>query len=149
MDLTDLRVSCSARAPFETTDWHGRVLWSDHLQGIEVTQAKSALVLECMGFDLEGRTLESALTSTEITGYRSLLGQLLWLGQQSWPNPCVGVSLAAQKLSKATISDIKALNKLVDQAKITAEMVIVIPSRVVNLKTLFICVLRRRWFRKC
>ena len=70
--------------------------------------------LECMSIDLAGRTLESALTSAEITGYRSVLGQLLWLAQQSRPDLCVGVSLAAQRLSRATLSDIKALNKLVD-----------------------------------
>ena len=42
--------------------------------------------------------------------------------------------LAAQRLSKATLADVKALNKLVDQAS-TAEMGIVILSGVVNLKT--------------
>ena len=47
---------------------------------IKVTQAKSTLSLECMSIDLASRNLESALTSAEITGYRSVLGQLLWLG---------------------------------------------------------------------
>ena len=82
-----------------------------------------------------GIDLESALTHTEITGYRSVLGQLLRFGQQSPPDLCVGVSLAAQKLSRATLSDIKALNKLVDLAKRTAEMGIVIPCGAVNLET--------------
>ena len=58
-----------------------------------------------------------------------------WLGQQSRPDLCVGVSLAAQRLSKATLSDVKTLNKLVEQAKSTAEMGIVIPCGVVNLET--------------
>ena len=88
-----------------------------------------------MSIDLAGRTLESALTSAEITGQRSVLGQLLWLGQQSRPDLCVGVPLAAQRQSKATLADVKALNKLVDQARSTAEMGIVFPSGVVNLKT--------------
>ena len=35
---------------------------------------------------------------------------------------------------KATLSDVKTLNKLVEQAKSTAEMGIVIPCGVVNLK---------------
>ena len=48
---------------------------------------------------------------------------------------CVGVSLAAQRLSKATLSDVKTLNKLVEQAKSTAEMGIVILCGVVNLET--------------
>ena len=116
--------------------------WSDHFQGwqphksdTKVTHAKSTLGLERMSIDLAGRTLESALTSAEITGHRSVLGQLLWLGQQSRPDRCVGVPLAAQRLSKATLPDVKALNKLVDQARSTAEMGIVLPSGVVNLKT--------------
>ena len=64
-----------------------------------------------------------------------MLGQLLCLGQQSRPDLCVGVSLAAQKLSKATLADVKTLNKLVEHAKGTAEMGIVIPCGVVNLGT--------------
>ena len=94
---------------------------------IKVTQTRSTMSL--------GRTLESPLTNAEITGYRSVLGQPLWLGQQSRPDLCVGVSLAAQRLSKATLSDVKTLNKLVEQAKGTAEMGIVIPCGVVNLET--------------
>ena len=104
---------------------------------IKVTQTRSTMSL--------GRTLESPLTNAEINGYRSVLGQPLWLGQQSRPDLCVGVSLAAQRLSKATLSDVKTLNKLVEQAKGTAEMGIVIPCGVVNL---FRCLLRRRWFRE-
>ena len=102
---------------------------------IKVTQTKSMVSLECMSIDLASRTLESPLTNAEISGHRSGLGQLLWLGQQSRPDLCVGVSLAAQKLRKATLSDVKALNKLVEQAKSTAEMGIVIPCGVVNLET--------------
>ena len=102
---------------------------------IKVTQTRSTMSLECMSIDLAGRTLESPLTNAEITGYRSVLGQLLWLGQQSRPDLCVGVSLAAQRLSKATFSDVKTLNKLVERAKNTAKMGIVLPCGVVNLET--------------
>ena len=102
---------------------------------IKVTQTRSTMSLECMSIDLAGRTLESPLTNAEITGYRSVLRQLLWLGQQSRPDLCVGVSLAAQRLSKATLSDVKTLNKLVEQSKSTAEKGIVIPCGVVNLET--------------
>ena len=52
---------------------------------IKVTQTRSTMSLECMSIDFAGRTLESPLTNGEITGYRSVLGQLLWLGQQSRP----------------------------------------------------------------
>ena len=45
------------------------------------------------------------------------------------------MSLAAQRLSKAPVFDVKALSKLVDQARSTAEMGIVIPCGVVTLKT--------------
>ena len=64
-----------------------------------------------------------------------MLGQLLWLRQQSRPDLCVGVSLAAQRLSKATLSDVKTLHKLFEQVKDTAEMDIVIRCGVVNLET--------------
>ena len=55
-------------------------------------------------------------------GWDSSLGQICALG----------VSLAAQRLSKATLSDVKTLNKLVEQAKSTADMSIVIPCDVVR-----------------
>ena len=128
--------SC-ARASFETTVRLGCVLRKDHCRDgnhIKVTQTRSTMSLECMSIDWARRTLESPLTNAEITGYRSVLGQLLWLGQQSRPDLCVGVSLAAQRMSKATLSDVKTLNKLVEQAKSTAEMGIVIPCGVVNLE---------------
>ena len=58
---------------------------------------------------------------------------------------CWDVSLAAQRLSKATLSDVKTLNKLVEQAKSTAEMGIVIPYGVVNLETCsVVCYARSR-----
>ena len=37
---------------------------------IKVILVKSALALVCMSIDLDGRTLESALTKNEMTGYR-------------------------------------------------------------------------------
>ena len=127
-----------SRASFETTVRLGCVLRKDHLQRRQSHQGdtlKSTMSLECMNTDLAGRTLESPLTNADFTGYRSVLGELLWLGQQSRPDLCVGVSLAAQRLSKATPSDVKTLNKHVEQAKSTAEMGIVIPCGVVNLET--------------
>ena len=62
---------------------------------IKATQTRSTISLGCMSIELAGRTLESPLTNAEITGYRGVLGQLLWSGQQSRPDLCVGVSLAA------------------------------------------------------
>ena len=163
MDHLDLRLSCtrmsttfclrSRKPPRNTrmlcnilcTSFHlkqqsglvvycGRTICRDG-NHIKVTQTRSTMSLECMNIDLAGRTLESPLTNAEITGYRSVLGQLLWLGQQSRPDLCVGVSLATQSLSKATLSDVKTQNKLVEQAKSTAEMGVVIPCGVVNLET--------------
>ena len=63
---------------------------------IKVNQAKTTVGLECMSIDLGRRTLESALTNAEITAHRIVLGHADWLGQQSQPDLCVGVSLAAQ-----------------------------------------------------
>ena len=126
----------------------GRTICRDGYH-IKVTQTRSTVSLECMSIELAGRTLESPLTIAEITGYRSVLGQLLWLGQQSRPDLCVGVSLAAQRLSKATLSDVKTLNKLVEQAKSTAEMGIVIPCGVVNLETCSVACYADAGFAKC
>ena len=61
---------------------------------MKVKKAKSTLGLKYLIIDLAGQTLESALTSAEITGYRSV-----WR-KQSRPDLCVGVSRAAQGLSK-------------------------------------------------
>ena len=94
----------------------GRTICSDS-NHIKVTQTRSTMSIECRSIDLAGRTRDSPLTNVQITGYRSVLGELLWLGQRSRPDLCVGVSLAAQRLSKATLSDIKTLNKFVEQAK--------------------------------
>ena len=67
---------------------------------MKVKKSKSTLGLEYLIIDLARQTLESAFTSAEITGYRSVWGHLLWLGKQSRPDLCVGVSRAAQGLSK-------------------------------------------------
>ena len=103
-----------------------------------------------MNIDLAGRTLESPLTNAEITGYRFVLGQLLWLGKQFRPDLCVGVSLAAQRLSKATPFHVKTLNKLVEQAKKKArqKMGIVISFWCRELENLIRYLSRRRWFRE-
>ena len=54
---------------------------------IKVTQTKSTMGLECLNLHLAGRTQESPVTNAEITAYRSVLGQLLWLGQQFSARP--------------------------------------------------------------
>ena len=64
-----------------------------------------------------------------------MLGQLLRLGEQSRPDVCVGVSPAAQRLGKATLANVKALIKWVDQERGTAEMGLNIPCGLMNLKT--------------
>ena len=102
---------------------------------MEVNQAWSTLGLDMLSIDLAGETVDSSLTSAETIGFRSVLGQLLWLGQQSRPDLCDCVSLAAQRVSEATLSDVKALNKVVDQARSAAETGSVIHCGVVNLKT--------------
>ena len=70
---------------------------------------------------------------------RSLDTEVCWDSCCGWDSNRdlidVGVSLAAQKLSKATLSDVKTLNKLIDQAKSTAYLSIVIPCGVANLET--------------
>ena len=88
---------------------------------VEVTQAKSTLGLECVSIDLAGRTLESALTSAEITGYRSLLGQLIRLGQQSQIRVLVCVS-GCSVTEQSDARRCQSVDQMVDQARSTAEM---------------------------
>ena len=126
----------------------GLVVYCRDGNHIKVTQTRSTMSLECLNIELAGRTLESPLTNAEITGYRSVLGQLLWLGQQSRPDLCVGVFLAAQRLSMATLSDVKTLNKLVEQAKRHGRDGHRHSLWCHEPGNLFRCLLRRRWFRE-
>ena len=52
-----------------TVVYCGRTISRDD-NHIKVSLVKSALGLACMSIDLDGRTLDSARTSTEMTGYR-------------------------------------------------------------------------------
>ena len=54
-----------------TVVYCGRTISKDG-HHIKVPQAKSMMGLECIDIELAGRTLESALTGAEITGYRSV-----------------------------------------------------------------------------
>ena len=103
---------------------------------IKVTQTRSTMSLGCMSIDLAGRTLESPLTNAENHWIQKCARTVVVVGTAVSARPvrwCV--SLAAQRLSKATLSDVKTLNKLVEQANSTAEMGIVIPCGVVTLET--------------
>ena len=82
----------------------GRTIFKDD-KHIRLNKCKAALGIDRINFIMTVRDLDSTLTSEEITGYRSVLGQLLCLGHQPRPNLCAGVPLAAQKMSRATLAD--------------------------------------------
>ncbi len=55
---------------------------------------------------------KSDITEVERSGYRSLLGQLLWLLQHTRPDIACSVSERAQRTNKATVEDLISLNAL-------------------------------------
>jgi hypothetical protein len=85
---------------------------------IRVDQAKSASAVDSIQL-AEGRTRqpEAPLDESEVSQYRSVLGQILWLAQQSRLDLCVGVSLLARRTTKATVEDAQALNRLAKLAR--------------------------------
>ena len=87
---------------------------------------------------------------SEITRYRSVLGQLLVVGDSSLGQTCALVW--SPGCSETEQSDAlrcqNAEHKLVEQAKSTAEMGIDIPCGVVNLETCSVACYAGRWFRE-
>ena len=105
-------------------------------EGIYVSQAKAATDIDDMHIapGVGGRrSVESALTSTELTGYYSVLGQLMWLGTQTRPDLVCDINLCAQRRSGTTVADAKKLNKLAGRARDTAERGIMLRRGAVDL----------------
>ena len=72
--------------------------------------------------------------------YRSVLGQILWLAQQSRLDLCVGVSLLARRTTRATVEDAVALNRLARVARDGAGNQIVIRRRLIDLSSCVVLV---------
>ena len=87
-------------------------------QFIRVDQAKSSVAVDSIQL-ADGRTRrpDSPLDESETSQYRSVLGQILWLAQQSRLDLCVGVSLLARRTTKATVEDAQTLNRLAKSAR--------------------------------
>ena len=87
-------------------------------QFIRVDQAKSSVAVDSVQL-ADGRTRQpdSLLDGSETSQYRSVLGQVLWLAQQSRLDLCVGVSLLARRTTKATVEDAQTLNCLAKSAR--------------------------------
>ena len=64
----------------------------------------------------------SALTDSEKTAFRGLIGQLGWVARQSRPDIMVSVSLAAQSMGAPCVKDIVALNKAVKLLKSSSDV---------------------------
>ena len=119
--------SC-AHSSFEGTDWHRRVLLSDRSQGWQPHKGDPCKV------DSWASIVWAWVWRHERCKAHSRAQKSLNT-EASRPDLCAGVSLASRRLSKATLCDVKALNKLVDHTRSTAEMARVIPCGVESLQT--------------
>lgn len=103
---------------------------------IRVTQSRAALAVEPIVLDeSRSKQLDLPITDTERTSYRSVVGQLMWLTTQTRPDLGFVTSAAAQRTTRATVSDIKSLNRAVAIAHEHAGEGIVFRRGVVNMET--------------
>ena len=104
--------------------------------GITISQASTAADIDDMhigGGIGHKRTSEAALTTSEQTGYYSVLGQLQWLATQSRPDIACDVNLRAQHRSNPTVGDGRRLNKVAGRARDTADTPIVLRRGIIDL----------------
>ena len=79
------------------------------------------------------RSAESPLTAQEIAQYRSVLGSLQYIATWvRWDIACA-VSMCAQRTTKATVADAKALNEVVRLAVDRPDLGVLIRRNCVNL----------------
>ena len=84
---------------------------------ITVSQAKSAANVEAVPIEKERRIEpDSLLTPPEKTEFRSLIGSLSWLAQQTRLDIAVAVNKSAQRIEKATIQDLMQANSIAKQS---------------------------------
>ena len=104
-----------------------------HPDKIVVTQTTSALALETIGVP-RGVSPESAIDEDTRSGFRSLLGQLLWLSLNTRFDIAGAVSLCAQKTCSATWSDVKSLNNVSKYTRNTASLGVTYRRNVVDIR---------------
>ncbi|CAE8719458.1 unnamed protein product [Polarella glacialis] len=90
---------------------------------ITVTQPRAAQAVEQLPLTSDRRkTPDALLTPAEVTSYRGVIGQLMWLVTQTRPDLAVGVNQAAQHTTTAKVSDAIKLNSIAREANSTAEI---------------------------
>lgn len=94
-----------------------------HEDRITVTQTSAA---ESIG--------SAPVTADERTSYRSVLGQLLWLAQQTRADLAAEVSLLARKTQQATVEDLVSINQCVRRARSNKHVGIVIRRGIIRMK---------------
>ena len=100
---------------------------------ISITQSRAALAIEPIVLDeSRSKQVDSPVTDEEWSSYRSVVGQL-WLAGQTRPALGFVTSAAAQRTMKATISDVKSLNRAVELAHQHASEGVVFRRGVVNM----------------
>jgi len=99
-----------------------------HNDRVTISQGKMINSVERIALSAERRSAPTApITESERSAYRSLLGQLQWLASQSRPDIAFEVNRAAQKTTRATVSDIQNMNTIVDYLKNHIDFVITVP----------------------
>jgi len=101
----------------------------------KITQPKAVKALDTFDVDPARKSCKELLLPYELTGYRSMLGQLLWLALHSRPDIGYKTNKTAQLTEHAVVPDLISLNKLVLATQSTGDRGIVIPHCAVDMKT--------------
>ena len=104
---------------------------------ITISQEKSAGNVEQVPIEKERRVEpESPLKPEEKSEFRSLLGVLSWLAQQTRIDIAVAVNKLAQRIEKSTIGDLMQANSVAKQVVKTKERCLVIRRNIFDPKNL-------------
>ena len=104
---------------------------------ISISQEKSAGNVEQVPIEKERRAEpESPLKPEEKSEFRSLLGVLSWLAQQTRIDIAVAVNKLAQRIEKSTIGDLMQANSVAKQVVKTKERCLVIRRNIFDPKNL-------------
>jgi hypothetical protein len=104
---------------------------------ITISQSKAAANLEMVFVDKERRSHPNApLVPEEKSEYRSIIGSLAWLAQQTRLDIAVAVNKLAQRIEKAEVQDLLQANAVVRMVQRSVDRAIVIRRGIFDPKDL-------------
>jgi hypothetical protein len=96
--------------------------------GFEILQDEDGITIDQSGYidnlnviSLPNERLKNksdALTSEELTSYRSAIGKLNWIVQGTRPDIAIDLLMSAMKFQNGTVEDIMTLNKIIKKVKL-------------------------------